>query len=402
MGGEELGTVIGDEHAVFDADAEFAVQVDAGLVGEDHAGLELGVVAAYQEGRFVHVEPDAVAHAVQKLVVVGAVAGVSDDLAGGGIDGLHLDTRFGGGQRGRLCRADDVEDLVLLGGRRAVDPGARDVGAIALHRTAVVHRDDLVLVNSLWEGGAVRAGGGDTHVAAAFAANAALSVGLRDELLDAVVGIARTTGLEDGAVHVQGDLVGEAQQGDLRRRLHRTAAGDDRAAGDQLQRGRGLGDGARKAEGGLFIHADRAGGDVHLRHGAAQDGEGIFVLLPLVGQRGFGLGEGGQDLGEVIAFKGWAHNEGRGGLGQNVGKQTLGLTPVRAGEVEQGGPCGEQNGVDAVFVHQLPGTVVARRALAGGDGMDVRAAVAQGEKGRGQAGVRRRRGRRYIGRLRLQ
>lgn len=60
MGREEFATRIRDDHAVFETDAPFAVEVDTGLVGEGHAGLKLGLVAADKVRSLVHVEPDAV------------------------------------------------------------------------------------------------------------------------------------------------------------------------------------------------------------------------------------------------------------------------------------------------------------------------------------------------------
>ena len=114
LGGEEFGAGVGDDHAVFDADAELGVEVNAGFVGEGHAGFELGVVTAYKVGPLVHVEADAVAYAMEEEVVIGAVAGVGDDLASGCVDGLHFYTGAGRGQGCGLGVADGVEDLALL------------------------------------------------------------------------------------------------------------------------------------------------------------------------------------------------------------------------------------------------------------------------------------------------
>jgi len=74
LGGEEFGAVFGDVHVIFEADAEVAAEVDAGFVGEDHAGNHLLGVAADEVGPFVHVEADAVADAVVEVVVAGSVA----------------------------------------------------------------------------------------------------------------------------------------------------------------------------------------------------------------------------------------------------------------------------------------------------------------------------------------
>ncbi len=92
----------------------------------------------------------------------------------------------------------------------------------------------------------------------------------------------------------------------------------------------------------------------------------------------------------MIALKSGAQDEGRGGLGQDVGEEALGLAPVGAGEIEERGAGGEQNGVDAVLFHELAGAVVAGGALVGGDGVDVGAAVREGEDGRGQGSAVRR------------
>jgi len=61
-------------HVVFEADAEVAAEVDAGFVGEDHAGDHLLGVAADEVGPLVHVHADAVSDAVIEVVVAGAVA----------------------------------------------------------------------------------------------------------------------------------------------------------------------------------------------------------------------------------------------------------------------------------------------------------------------------------------
>ncbi len=72
VGVKHLGTVGGDDPVVFEADAEFASDVDAGLVGEGHAGGERRGVAADEVGPFVAVHAaDAVTEAVGEVFVVG-------------------------------------------------------------------------------------------------------------------------------------------------------------------------------------------------------------------------------------------------------------------------------------------------------------------------------------------
>ena len=106
-------------------------------------------VAADEVGPFVAVHADAVADAVGEVLVVGAEAGVGDDLAGGGVDGLAQDAGAGGGEGGGLGLVDDVEDAALLivdrlFARLAIDEGAGDVGLVAFDGAAVVDEDDCL------------------------------------------------------------------------------------------------------------------------------------------------------------------------------------------------------------------------------------------------------------------
>ena len=75
--------------------------------------------------------------------------------------------------------------------------------------------------------------------------------------------------------------------------------------------------------------------------------EGVFVFLPEVGERGFALGEGEEEFGEAVALEVGADDEGRGGGGDDVGEEALGLAPARGGEVLQRGAGGDEDGVDA-------------------------------------------------------
>src|SRR5258705_12455114 len=53
LGGEHFAAVFGEVPVVFEADAELADDVDAGFVGEAHAGRERGGVCAEGIGPFV-------------------------------------------------------------------------------------------------------------------------------------------------------------------------------------------------------------------------------------------------------------------------------------------------------------------------------------------------------------
>ena len=112
---------VGDEEVVFDADAAEAGDVDAGLDGDDVAGLENGRgVHGIQTRVFVAAQAHAVAEAVAKKL---AVAGAGDVGAGDGVDlvrGLARGERCRGGEVGVK---DDRVDVLELG-----RPGAEGEG----------------------------------------------------------------------------------------------------------------------------------------------------------------------------------------------------------------------------------------------------------------------------------
>lgn len=243
-----------------------------------------------------------------------------------------------------------------------------------------------MLVDGLGQRRTVRAGGGHANVAGGITADAAAGVGGRDEFFDAMVGVAGAAGLVDGPVNVEGDLVSETKTGNFGGGLDAAAAGDDRAAGGEFERGAVMRDGVGEGEGELVVEADGARRDVHFLEGAAQDRERVFVLVPLIGKGRFLLGEVREQFGEVVALERGADDEGRGGLRKDVGEEALRLVPVRAGEVIQRGAGGEEDGVDAVGLHELAGAVVTGGEFLFGDGVDVGAAVAKGEDGGGEDG----------------
>jgi len=384
LGGEEFCTVFGEEHVVFEAEAELAAEVDAGFVREEHAGDELLGVAADEVGPLVHVETDAVAEAMDKEVVAGAVAGVGDDLAGGGVDGLHFYAGTGGGEGGGLGVLDDAEDFTLEVGGGTVDEAAGDVGGVAFDGAAVVDEDHVAFADGLDFVRAVGDGGVGADVAGGVAGDATAGVGAVYEVGEVLVGVSGAAGLVDGTVDVEGDAVGEAEEGDFGGGLERAAAGGDGGGGNDFECRAGLGYSVGKGELDVLFDAEGAGGEGVLGETALQDGVGVFVFLPEVADGGFALGEGGVEVVEVVALEPRADDEGRGLLGENVGEEPLGLAPGHAGEVAEGGAGGDEDGVHAVGLHELAGEVEAGLALVFGDGDDVFAAVGEGENGGGE------------------
>ena len=213
FGGEHVASVWGDDPVVFEADSELADDIDARLVGEGHAGFEDGVVAADEIGPLVAVHADAVAEAVGEVFVVGAVAGVGDDFAGGVVDGVAGCSGLACGEGGGLGLVDDVEDLLLLVGGFAEDEGARDVGLVAFDGAAVVEEDDLAFLDDLGLERAVGQRGVLADLAGGKAGEAGADVSGGDELGDLAVGHAGLEGLPCCLVDIEGVVVGEAHEG---------------------------------------------------------------------------------------------------------------------------------------------------------------------------------------------
>ena len=245
MGGEEFGSGFGDVHVVFEADAEgFGVigEVDAGLVGEGHVGGEELGVAADQVGPLVHVHADAVADAVGEVLVIGTEAGGGDDVAGGGIYGLHFDAWARCREGGGLGAVDDVEDALLTVGWDAVDEGSGDVGLIAVDEAAVVDEDDLIFADDLRGRGAVGLGGEGGDLAGGLSGHPVAGVGGVDEGGEVVIGLARAAGFIGGFVDGEGDVVGELHEGELGGGFDAAAAGDYGDSGDDSAGRDGMGD----------------------------------------------------------------------------------------------------------------------------------------------------------------
>src|SRR5262249_1005594 len=122
----------------FAAEAEFAGDVNAWLVGKGHAGFEDGLAAADEVGMLVTVEADAVTQAMSEEFVVGAEAAVDDDGAGSSIDSAGEAASACGVERSVLRLADEIEYAQSFVAGLAEDAGAGDVGCIAFDAAAAV------------------------------------------------------------------------------------------------------------------------------------------------------------------------------------------------------------------------------------------------------------------------
>ena len=154
------GAVGSDDHVVFAAQAEFAGDVDAGLVGKGHAGFEDGGAAANEIGMLVAVEADTVAEAMGKEFIAGAIAGGGNDGAGGIVHGAGKLARAGGVESGVLGLADDFKSALNFLAGFADDAGAGDIGFVTFHGAAAVNQNDVAFLQVLRLMRAMRQRGG--------------------------------------------------------------------------------------------------------------------------------------------------------------------------------------------------------------------------------------------------
>src|SRR5690606_24613481 len=164
---EPVGARLGADDDVLDARAVGPGQVEAGLDGEGEAGLQRFSVAGDDVRVLVAFDADAVAGAVDEVV---AVAGLGDDVAGGGVDRLARDAGADGFAGGVL---GTPQHLVVGGevGRGLADAvHAGGVGAVAAgHLAADVDHDRLAGLDDpvgdvVVRAGAVGPGGDDGEV----------------------------------------------------------------------------------------------------------------------------------------------------------------------------------------------------------------------------------------------
>ena len=138
---EEFRTLISDVEAVFETNAELAVDDDRRLVTEAHAWLNWSLVAAHEVGPFVAVEADAMTGAMGQAghFVVRTKAGVSDHFARRRIDGLTRSADLRGGNAGILRFAFKVPNVALTLRWFSENKRARDVRLITFDATPAIH-----------------------------------------------------------------------------------------------------------------------------------------------------------------------------------------------------------------------------------------------------------------------
>ena len=155
LAGEDFAAGLSDKDVVFDADADLAGHVDAGLDGQNLAGLESALRVRLEERGFV----DFQAEAGPRAVAVNPQAALFDHLPGGGIDLREFDTGPDRLDRRGLGLLDDVIDPSVKRRHAAEREASSDIAAIAFVSGPEVDQDAIFLFELSSAGLMMRPGG---------------------------------------------------------------------------------------------------------------------------------------------------------------------------------------------------------------------------------------------------
>src|SRR5581483_900712 len=78
---EQLSAVFGDVHIVFQPYSEFAADVNARFIAEDHVGYQGKRVAVHEIWPLMSIHAHAVSDAVSEILINGTKAGITDNVA---------------------------------------------------------------------------------------------------------------------------------------------------------------------------------------------------------------------------------------------------------------------------------------------------------------------------------
>src|SRR5579862_289888 len=140
---EGLWSLVVHIPAVFEPDTEFSRNVESGFVREAHPGFQRSLVAAHQIGRLVHVHADAMAGAMRQPWQEVILAPAETLVIGthGFVDAAYRNADLCPLERYFLAALDSVPHLALAFRCVAEEPGARDIGLVAVHRAGTVDQD---------------------------------------------------------------------------------------------------------------------------------------------------------------------------------------------------------------------------------------------------------------------
>lgn len=163
--GEKLVAICGDKNVVLDADTEiFLRDVNAGLVGDDHAGAKRAIVI----GGIVDIEAQAVADSVDEILaerLAVKIFSVRIDVVVGDFleavrAAVEVDAGLDGVENSGLSAVNDVVDFALARREFSVGRnGASDIGRIAAVFAANIHDDDIAVLDFVVKAIVVEDGG---------------------------------------------------------------------------------------------------------------------------------------------------------------------------------------------------------------------------------------------------
>src|SRR5207247_7090214 len=131
--GEQLCAISRNAHVVYQANAEFAADVDSRFIAERHIGSEFRRIAAHQIWPLVPIHAHAVPHTVSEIFVVGTVTRVRNHPSRSRIHCPALQSRMRCRQHRALRTVHDIEDLLLFVCRLAPDECSRNYGPYFLY-----------------------------------------------------------------------------------------------------------------------------------------------------------------------------------------------------------------------------------------------------------------------------
>ena len=291
-----------------------------------------------------------------------AVARLGDDVDRHLVDVAADHARVDGGRAGLVGAADDVVDSALLGARLAHADGARHVGVVVVIPGAVVHDDEVALLDHVGARLGVRVGavgpGGDDRTKGELvgAVGEHVVLQLHADLLLGEAGADEAADVVEGLV---GDLLGAAHELNLLGVLNAAQVADVAVeargqAGDADGRAGGV-EGVEEREGAGVLDGHHAGTGLEGALGCPAGGVDD-VLIDLPGA------VGAQALAEgvVVARVRVEPQSGRGhhgGVGYLEVESALGT-----GEPAQVGVVAQDDGVIAALRHELAQALDASRA----------------------------------------
>src|SRR5215469_4753763 len=382
LAGKHPGPVLGDVHAIFQADSELAIDGDHRFVAEAHSGTQERPVASDQVGPLVAVQADAVAGAVRQArhFVTWTEAGIDNDFARRGVHGFAGCAWFGGGESSILGPTLEVPYLDLARRRLSKYDGSRDVGLISLDGAAIVDLDDVAWAQFLGLNAAMGEGGVLAEVHRHLPGDAESAIGAPNVVGQRGRRHAFVERSEASPVGGDGDVVAPLQQSDLRGGFDHAAAGRHWTGAHQLGR-RGLfTNPVENEKADLFFDSHASADDSAIFEDLRDPPEGTLILLPSanVGVEAnhlprSGFFERGDYPGEIAPRREYG------------AEGPFASAPPDSGEIEQTGTAFEEDAPDFVFHHQAPGFVHALATFAIGYRLDAvrhRTKLGDGVRGR--------------------